>query len=67
MGTSVGSAEACQILAATVNSIMANESSSNTLPENEHNDVQNNHFNFHELTFNDYSEHEDKVSTNFLD
>lgn len=51
------------MLAATVNSIMANESSSNTLPDN---DVQND-FNFQELTFNNYTEQEEKVSTNFLD
>lgn len=63
IGTSVGSAEACQMLAATVNSIMANESSSNTLPDN---DVQND-FDFQELTFNNYTEQEEKVSTNFLD
>lgn len=65
MGTSVGSAEACQILAATVNSIMANESSSNTIPEMEN--EAHNSFNFQELTFQNYSDHEEKVSTNFLE
>lgn len=65
MGTSVGSAEACQILAATVNSIMANESSS-TLPDID-NDAHNS-FNFQDLTFHNYSDHtEEKVSTNFLE
>jgi hypothetical protein len=71
INTSAGSAEACQILAATVNSIMQNESSSNTLPENENeNDLDmKSSFNFQELNFNDYlgSSQEGKVSTDFID
>jgi hypothetical protein len=65
MGTSVGSAEACQILAATVNSIMANESSSNTIPDVENEGL--NSFNFQDLTFHNYSDQEEKISTNFLE
>lgn len=65
INTSAGSAEACQILAATVNSIMQNESSSNTMPDVE-NDVKNS-FNFQELNFNEFLNHDDRVSTDFLD
>lgn len=65
INTSAGSAEACQILAATVNSIMQNESSSNTMPEAE--EEMRDSFNFHDLTFNDFIHSEDRVSTNFLE
>ncbi|CAG9803143.1 unnamed protein product [Chironomus riparius] len=65
INTSAGSAEACQILAATVNSIMQNESSSNTMPDVE-NDVKNS-FNFQDLNFNEFLNHDDRVSTDFID
>jgi 7 transmembrane receptor (rhodopsin family) len=61
IGTSVGSAEACQILAATVNSIMQNDSSSNTLPDLD-NEIADS-FNFQELNFNGYARSKEQNST----
>jgi hypothetical protein len=62
--TSAGSAEA-QILAATVNSLMQNESSSNNTPNDE--ELREN-FIFQEtpLTLQSYENADGKMSTNFL-
>lgn len=62
--TSAGSAEA-QILAATVNSLMQNESSSNNTPNDEE---TRDEFIFQEssITFHNYENTDGNISTNFL-
>lgn len=65
INTSAGSSDACQMLAATVNSIMQNESSSNTMPDVE-NDLENS-FNFQDLNFKNFLNGDDRISTGFVD
>lgn len=67
INTSAGSAEACQILAAAVNSIMQNESNSSNAVHDADNENEKNCFDFQELAFSEFLNRDDRVSTEFIE